>query len=104
MQIQVYCESKPHNRDLSNVILNRPASNGGSFLIPTAIPKNIVLKIKSANACRYLSAEDLEDFDMFYSAPGWRYTTEAIQILLGQLPTTKVAGLQKPKLTSLSLN
>lgn len=80
-QIRVTVESEPHAENIKNVLLNRPAPNGGSFLIGARIERPIWDKMKAAGA-HHLSADDLEDFDMFGSEPGWRYGIAALRVLL----------------------
>lgn len=74
-----HCESKPHNEDLSNVILNRPAPNSGLFTLQHRISNDLFQRIKKFGT--YWDAEWLEDCDMFYSSPGWRFSIEAIKEL-----------------------
>lgn len=80
--INFSCESLPHKEDLSGVILNSPTPKGGAFMTSNQIPAQLFSKIKNAGACRYYSQEDLEEFDMFYSEHGWRYSIQALKILL----------------------
>lgn len=76
-------ESEPHDLDLTGTILNRPLPNNGAFLIRERLPRDVWNALKAAGAW-YLSAEDLEDFDMFQSEPGWRYPIQALAALIGQ--------------------
>lgn len=80
-QIEIEVESEPHNEDLSTVVLNRPAPNGGAFLISTRLARNVWEKAKAAGAY-YYSADDLEDFDMFNAPAGWRYPIESLRELI----------------------
>ena len=78
--IYFHCESSPHTEDLSKVILNRPAPNGGSFTIQHRVSDSLFSRIKSFG--RYYNAEFLEDCDMFTSSPGWRFSEKAVNELL----------------------
>lgn len=73
------CESAPHDEDLSGVLLNRPAPNGGSFTLTHRIDKPVFSRI--AKYGRYYDREMLEDFDMFYHDPGWRFSIKALEEL-----------------------
>lgn len=77
--IYFHCESAPHDEDLSKVILARPCPNGGSFVLTHRIGKNIFDAIKEFGV--YWDDEFLEECDMFFSAPGWRFTYHAIDRL-----------------------
>ncbi len=44
------CESKPHDEDLTGVILNRPAPNGGLFTISHRIDKSLFSRIAAFGA------------------------------------------------------
>ena len=79
--ITVECESRPHTQDLSGVILNSPAPQGGSFLVYYEVPKKTWAKMKEQGA-KYYDAEFLEDMDMFEHQPGWRYSIGAIGELI----------------------
>lgn len=89
--INVGVESEPHNEDLSNVLLNRPAPSDGAFIIYQRIPRPLWDKMKSAGAW-YYSADDLEELDMFNVAPGWRYNISALRVLLENGYTLTVRG------------
>lgn len=78
--ISFYCESVPHNEDLSDVILTRPCPNSGSFILTHRIPAEVFSKIKKFGV--YYDNDFLEECDMFWSAPGWRFGKEAIETLL----------------------
>lgn len=78
--ILVECESRPHWEDLTDQMLNSPAPTGGSFLVHSRVEKGIWNRMKAAGAV-YYSRETLEDFDMFHSEPGWRYSLAAISEL-----------------------
>ena len=78
--ISFYCESAPHNEDLSEVILTRPCPNSGSFTLTHRIPAEVFSKIKKFGV--YYDYDFLEECDMFWSAPGWRFGKEAIETLL----------------------
>lgn len=93
LSINVYVESKPHDDDLSNVILNSPVPNKGAFLVPERIIKKVWSKIKQNNSCWFLSSDDLEEFDMFFSRPGWRYNLDALQILFDNNYTLRIEGI-----------
>lgn len=79
--VKVFVEVEPHAIDTKGMLLNRPAPNGGSFIINQRIDRNLWDQMKAAGAT-YLSADDLEDFDMFNSEPGWRYGMNAIKVLI----------------------
>ena len=79
--LRFHCELKPHKKDLSGEILNGPAPNGGAFLMRQRLPKEEWQKLKDAGAW-YWSNDDLEQFDMFWSAGGWRYKLEALEAAL----------------------
>lgn len=74
--IYFHCESAPHDEDLSQVVLNRPAPNKGLFTITHRIDSSLFSRIKRFGS--YWDAEWLEDCDMFYSSPGWRFSSDAI--------------------------
>lgn len=78
--IYFHCESAPHDEDLSKVILNSPAPNNGSFTLDHRISETLFSRISQFGS--YYSAEFLEDCDMFGSAPGWRFSKEAIEELM----------------------
>lgn len=79
--IHVIVESEPHNQNLDEKPLNRPEPTGGAFLIEQRIPQEIWRAMKAAGAS-YYSADDLEELDMFDVAPSWRYSLDAIAVLL----------------------
>lgn len=89
--ITVRVESEPHEQDLSNVLLNRPAPNGGAFMISARIDRAVWSQMKAAGAW-YMSADELEDMDMFQSEPGWRYSLDAIAVLLRHGYTLSLRG------------
>jgi hypothetical protein len=70
------CESAPHDEDLSNEILNSPAPNKGLFTINHRISDDLFARIKKYG--KYYSAEFLEECDMFFSVPGWRFSVDAL--------------------------
>lgn len=74
--IYFHCESAPHDEDLSQVVLNRPAPNKGLFTITHRIEQSLFSRIKKFGS--YWSEEWLEECDMFYSSPGWRFSSDAI--------------------------
>lgn len=74
------CESAPHDEDLSEAILTRPCPNSGSFILTHRIPAEVFSKIKKFGV--YYDYDFLEECDMFWSAPGWRFGKEAIETLL----------------------
>lgn len=74
------CESTPHDEDLTGVILTRPTPQGGTFVVEHRLNENMFSRIKKYG--RYYSADFLEECDMFYSTPGWRFSKEAIEELL----------------------
>jgi len=78
--IKIFVESEPHNVDLSSVILNRPAPNGGAFLLGERVPETVWGQMKPM--AWYLNAEDLEDMDMFDAPSGWRYSLDALSVLI----------------------
>lgn len=78
--ISFHCESAPHNEDLSEVILTRPCPNSGSFILTHRIPAEVFSKIKKFGV--YYDPDFLDECDMFWSAPGWRFGKEAIETLL----------------------
>ena len=84
-------ESEPHDMDISTAILNRPLPNSGAFLIWERLPKEVWNHLKAAGAW-YLSRDDLEEFDMFESEPGWRYPIQALATLIGQGYTLAIRG------------
>ena len=75
-----HCESAPHDEDLSEAILTRPCPNSGSFTLTHRIPAEVFSKIKKFGV--YYDHDFLEECDMFWSAPGWRFGKEAIETLL----------------------
>ena len=79
--IEVDCESAPHTQDLSGVILNSPAPSSGSFLVNYRVERNVWSKMKTQGAV-YYDRDTLEDFDMFYHEPGWRYSIGAVAELV----------------------
>lgn len=79
--ITIHVESEPHDRNLDNVLLNRPAPTGGAFLIDARVERPTWERMKAAGAW-YLDEEYLEEMDMFQSSPGWRYNLEAIAALV----------------------
>jgi hypothetical protein len=81
MQIQITVEMEPHTEDLTGTMLNRPAPQGGAFLVSQYIDNALQHQMKQVGAW-YWSADELEDFDMFNSLPGWRYSLTAIEVLL----------------------
>lgn len=78
--ISFHCESAPHDEDLSEAILTRPCPNSGTFTLTYRIPTEVFSKIKKFGV--YYDDDFLEDCDMFWSAPGWRFGKEAIETLL----------------------
>ncbi|HEX8185670.1 MAG TPA: hypothetical protein VF747_12985, partial [Blastocatellia bacterium] len=89
--ILVECESAPHSKDLSGVILNSPAPQGGSFLIGRRLDRALWEKMKAAGAV-YLNSETLEDFDMFGAEPGWRYSIGAVAELIKAGFAVRIGG------------
>jgi hypothetical protein len=87
-----FVESEPHAEDLSGVLLNRPAPQGGAFLISQRLPRALWEQMKRAGAW-YYSHDDLEELDMFDSVPGWRYSLEALAVLLRAGYTLRVRGV-----------
>ena len=73
------CESRPHNEDLTNVMLTRPCPKEGTFTLLRRISDADFARIKKYG--RYYDEEFLEDCDMFYSAPGWRFGCQAVEEL-----------------------
>lgn len=78
--ISFHCESAPHDEDLSEVILTRPCPNSGTFTLTHRIPAEVFSKIKKFGV--YYDHDFLEECDMFWSVPGWRFGKEAIETLL----------------------
>ena len=78
--ISFHCESAPHDEDLSEVILTRPCPNSGLFTLTHRVPAEVFSKIKKFGV--YYVDDFLEECDMFWSAPGWRFRKEAIETLL----------------------
>lgn len=70
------CESAPHEEDLTGVLLNRPAPSGGAYLLSHRISNDLFARVKKF--AKYYNREFLEDCDMFFSEPGWRFTYDAI--------------------------
>jgi len=99
--LRFHCELQPHTKDLSDAVLNRPAPNGGAFLMHRRIPKDEWNELKEAGAW-YWSKDDLEQMDMFWSNGGWRYSLDALEAALDlgyavqvndELPVTSVEDL-----------
>lgn len=78
--ISFHCESAPHDEDLSDVILTRPCPISGSFTLTHRVPAEVFSKIKKFGV--YYDHDFLEECDMFWSVPGWRFGKEAIDTLL----------------------
>ena len=78
--ISFHCESAPHDEDLSEAILTRPCPNSGFFTLTHRIPAEVFSKIKKFGV--YYDDDFLEECDMFWSAPGWRFGKEAIETFL----------------------
>jgi hypothetical protein len=100
--LRFHCELRPHDKDLSDVVLNRAAPQGGAFLMHRRIPKDEWNELKDAGAW-YWSNEDLEQMDMFWSNGGWRYSVDALEAALDlgyavqvgdELPVTNVEDLR----------
>lgn len=72
-------ESAPHDEDLSNVLLNRPAPNMGAFTLDHRISTDLFNRVKAYAV--YYSKDWLEECDMFFSNPGWRFSKLAIEEL-----------------------
>ncbi len=90
-----FCESEPCKVDPSE-ILNAPCPEGGAYTTKDRIPKDAWEKIK--DHARYYDQEFLEECDMFYSSPGWRYDATALEILrgLGYIITIENEKKQEP--------
>lgn len=73
------CESQQHDEDLTSIALTRPCPKDGIFVLTHEISKSDFNRIKRYGV--YYDAETLEDFDMFYSDPGWRFSAGAIEEL-----------------------
>lgn len=73
------CESGPHNEDLDGVMLCRPCPKDGSFALTHNIDKADFARIKRYGV--YYDSEFLEECDMFFSNPGWRFGIQAIREL-----------------------
>lgn len=100
--LHVTCEMRPHRKDLSGVVLNRPAPQAGAFLIQERLPRPHWEQLHEAGAW-YWSQDDLEEFDMFTSEKGWRYGYPALEAALAlgyalqideHLPVTTPEALQ----------
>lgn len=81
MKITVHVESEPSTPSISGEPLSRPTPAGGAFLIMQRIERPTWEKMRAAGAV-YFSADDLEDMDMFHAAPGWRYSLDALAVLI----------------------
>lgn len=73
------CESEPHDKDLSDVILSSPADYLGVFTLDHRVDRALFNRIK--NYGRYWNREFLEDCDMFEDEPGWRFNIDALKEL-----------------------
>ena len=89
--LNVHVELEPHNQDLTNMLINRPAPTWGAFVISNRLDKKILDEMKNAGAW-YWSESELEDMDMFHSEPGWRYSLEALHILIRHGFTLNLRG------------
>lgn len=79
--ITVTVEAEPQAAPPADALLIRPAFTGGAFLIDQRVTRDLFDAMKVAGAS-YLSAEMLEEFDLFDAAPGWRYTLAALGVLV----------------------
>lgn len=100
--LHFHAELMPHTQDLTGEILNRPAPQGGAFLLRERLEKDEWTRLKEAGAW-FWSKDDLEEFDMFWSDAGWRYSLAAVEaaIELGyavqigdELPVTSTEQLR----------
>lgn len=78
--VYFHCETAPHNEDLSQVILARPCPQEGTFTLMHTIEKKDFYRIRPYGT--YWDADWLDQCDMFYSDPGWRFGVDAIKELL----------------------
>lgn len=78
--IYFHCESAPHDVDLSETFLTRPCPNSGSFTLEHRLSEDKFNLIKKYGT--YYDSEFLDDCDMFFSSPGWRFGKDALNVLL----------------------
>lgn len=82
--IRVHVEFEPRPAPVpAGVLLNRPAPTGGAFLISQRLPREDWDAAKAAGAW-YMDADELEEMDMFFSDPGWRYPLAALEALIAR--------------------
>lgn len=79
--VTVHIESEPHTQNLDAVLLTRPVPTGGAFLINARIDRPIWDQMKTVGAW-YVDQDYLDDMDMFDAEPGWRYSLDAVAVLL----------------------
>lgn len=90
--VEVTCVMQPHDRDLSDTLLNRPAPQGGMYRIRTWLPESLFKKVAEHSA--YWDSDTLGQFDMFQATPGRYYGAEAIETLLGEGLRVNVQGTE----------
>lgn len=90
--VEVTCVMQPHDRDLSDTLLNRPAPQGGMYRIRTWLPESLFKKVAEHSA--YWDSDTLGQFDMFQATPGRYYGAEAIETLLGEGLRVSVQGIE----------
>jgi len=98
--LHVDVEMEPHNTDTTGVLLNRPAPQGGAFLVRERLPRADWDAAKAAGAW-YWSRDDLEEFDMFESSPGWRYPLAAMEALIARSYSLLLRGAQVTSIDAL---
>lgn len=76
--IYFHCENRVHNEEVSEP-LNSPFPKSGTFTLEHIIESQLFSRVKPYG--RYYDQEFLEDCDMFFSSPGWRFGFEAINEL-----------------------
>jgi hypothetical protein len=90
--VEVTCVMQPHDKDLSDTLLNRPAPQGGMYRIRTWLPESLFKKV--AEHSTYWDSGTLAQFDMFQATPGRYYVAEAIETLLGEGLRVSVQGIE----------
>lgn len=63
----------------------------GAFRVHKRLPADVWKKMKAAHAW-YLDREQLDDFDRFGETPGWRYSLDAIKVLLASGYALNIRG------------
>lgn len=81
--------------------LNSPCGGLGRFFLANAserpIENGIYTQLKNSNEMWFWSAQDLEEFDMFYSPAGYRLTAKAIEMLKQAGYTVEIDSLETRK-------